>query len=347
MRRFYLGDAMAEDAVLETVEPESTPSIDIEAVSDQIGAELFDDHATPKEPEPKAEVVEAVASNGSKPPAPVTPAIPTPPVLDPNAPPKSWPKDMHQHWTKVPKEVQTYYQGREKQFLDGLEQYKADAQVGQSINKVLQPFQAAIQAAGTDAPRAVATLLNAHARLTTGTMESRQAAYAELGRNLNLTTQAVSQDPAPPVDPRIMTLEQRLQSMEQERQAQKQAEEQARYEKASAEVAAFAADPAHPYFDEVHDELMAFLAKGHSLQDAYDKAVRANAVTYEKQMQTRIQTETEKALERKRLDALPKQKARGVNVNGRETQRTPTEPAGTMEDTLRSTFRDIKSRTSH
>ncbi len=338
---------MAEDAVLETAEPESTPSIDIEAVSDQIGAELFDDHAATKEPEPKAEVVEAVASNGSKPPAPVTPVTPIQPVLDPNAPPKSWPKDMHPHWGKVPQEVRTYYEGREKQLLDGAKQFEADIQLGQSIQKVLRPFEAAIRNSGSDAPRAVASLLNAHARLTTGTMESRQAAYAELGRNLNLTASAPQADPATPIDPRIQTLEQRLQSMEEERQAQKQADEQARYEKASADVAAFAADPAHPYFDEVHDELMAFLAKGHSLQDAYDKAVRANAVTYEKQMQARILTETEKALERKRLDALPKQKARGVNVNGRETQRTPTEPAGTMEDTLRSTFRDIKSRTSH
>jgi len=36
--------------------------------------------------------------------------------------PKTWPKEMHEHWGKTPKEVQDYWEVREKQMLDGLEQ---------------------------------------------------------------------------------------------------------------------------------------------------------------------------------------------------------------------------------
>ncbi len=336
---------MADEAAVETVEAEVPSGIDIDKVSDQIGAELFDDHRA--ESEPKAEIAEAIVTNGSKFAAPVQPTASAPLIPDVNAPPASWPKDMHAHWTKVPREVQTYYQGREKQFLDGLEQYKAHAQVGQSMQKILQPFEAAIRAAGVDGPRAVQSLLNAHTRLTQGTLEQRQAAYAELGRNLNLTPSPATADPAVPIDPRIQTLEQQLQRIQQTMTAQQEATLQEAREKANLEVNAFADDPKNAFFDEVHEDLVKFLNLGLSLPDAYEKAVWANPVTREKQMLTRIQTETEKALERKRLDALPKQKARGVNVNGRETSRTPTEPVGTMDDTLRSTIREIKGRTAH
>jgi hypothetical protein len=110
------------------------------------------------------------------------------------------------------------------------------------------------------------------------------------------------------------------------------------------ELDAFIADPAHSLFDDCADDIARFVSQGLSLQDAYDKAVWANPVTREKQVQSRLQTEAEKAKERARLDALPKKKAAGVNVRGRETQRTPTEPLGSMEETMRETLAKIKGR---
>ena len=58
------------------------------------------------------------------------------------------------------------------------------------------------------------------------------------------------------------------------------------------------------------------------------------------QEKTRFQTEAvEKFKENARLDSLPKKKAASVNVHSRETQVAPTEPLGSMEDTIRASFR--------
>lgn len=58
-------------------------------------------------------------------------------------------------------------------------------------------------------------------------------------------------------------------------------EEMARIEK---EVEAFAADPAHPFFDELSDDIAAILKTGASLAEAYEKAVWANPVTRAKEI---------------------------------------------------------------
>jgi len=50
------------------------------------------------------------------------------------------------------------------------------------------------------------------------------------------------------------------------------------------EVNAFASDPAHPFFDEVADDIVAFVRAGDSLSKAYEKAVWANPVTREKEI---------------------------------------------------------------
>jgi hypothetical protein len=46
-----------------------------------------------------------------------------------------------------------------------------------------------------------------------------------------------------------------------------------------------------------------------------------------------------------RLDALKAKTAKGTNVRTRETTRAPTEPLGTMEDTMKETLAAINART--
>ena len=52
----------------------------------------------------------------------------------------------------------------------------------------------------------------------------------------------------------------------------------------------FAKDPAHPYFDELADEIALQIKAGKTLQDAYETAVYANPVTRAKEL-ARIQLE--------------------------------------------------------
>jgi hypothetical protein len=233
--------------------------------------------------------------------------------------------------------------------LDGLDQYKAEAQFGKSLREVLTPFQAILQQQGLEAPRAIHVLMNAHQKLTTGPMEQRQAAINDLAKSMGLQAPVASETQTTQTDPQVQALKQQFDSLQQTLTAQQEAALTEARAKASQEVEKFAADPAHAYFNEVQQDIVSLLNADPklSLQDAYDKAVWANAVTRQKEL-TRAQTEAvEKANERARLDALPKKKAAGVNVRSRDTQRTPTEPLGAMEDTMKSALADIRSRAAH
>ena len=335
---------------------DSGTEFDMDAAVERLGADLFPEPTTTPEPTDdfpdEVPAAPEIAAKTTPPPstAPQAPSqAPEPPVVSPA--PKSWPKEMHDHWGKTPPEVQKYWETREKQMLEGLDQYKGAAQFGKAIQDVVTPYQHILQSQGVDAPRAVGALLQAHQRLTMGTVESRRAAYEELGRNLGLHTPTYANGDAtgtaqapPPIDPRVQSLEERFNQIQQTLTAQQQAALDTARTKAAQDVEAFASDPAHALFDECADDIVRFVQQGASLQEAYDKAVWANPVTREKQMQTRLQTEAEKARERARLDALPKKKAAGANVRGRETQRTPTEPLGSMEDTMRETLAKLKAR---
>ena len=340
----------------ETDVVEEQTGFDMESAVERLGNELFPEAETPDEKPSTAPVAEALVEQTTKESEKVvtTPekvvntsekVVTTPETPITSTAPKSWPKEMHDHWAKTPPEVQQYWQTREKQMLDGLDQYKGAAQYGKTIQDAIAPFQQDIQAQGVDAPRAISFLLEANRRLTTGSVESRRQAYEELGRNLGIPTQAQpGAEPQAPLDHRIQTLEQRLASIQEEQTRQQRVALEAANTKSLAEVRAFAEDPKHAYFDEVHEDIVKFIQAGASLQEAYDRAIWANPVTREKQMQERLSTEAEKAKERARLDALPKKKAQSVNVRSRDTSRTPTEPVGSIEDTMRETLTKIKAR---
>ena len=255
--------------------------------------------------------------------------------------PKSWTKDRHELWAKLPPDAQDYYEVREKQFLDGLEQYKGEASYGKAMKDVLSPYKPILAAQGIDEAQAVQYLMNAHYKLTQGTTEQRMAAYHKLGQDLRLTGEAPSQSE---VAPEIRQLQEKLSGIESSLTARQQAEANAARERAAKEVSDFASDKANPYFDDVADDIVAMIQTGHSLKDAYEKAVWANPVTRQKEI-ARIQTEAAAKLKvAASKEAEAAKRASSANVRGRETRRAPTEPKGTMDETMRDTLEKIRNR---
>lgn len=315
----------------------STATMDRDALVDRIGDMLGEDLIGKRQTEP-------VETPGLEPTAaqPEPPPEPTPQPVQTYEVPKSWKREMHEHWGKVSPEAQAYIIEREKQLLDGFQTFRP-------IQDALTPYQDYLSRRGASPAQAVAALLAAERRLTEGTIEQRRAAYQELGRNLKLLDDAIQQQqngqPQTPVDPAVQTLQQRLDAMEQQVRAERDAKiNQIRTENQKA-VDAFAADTkAHPYFDEVANEIAILVSQGYSLQDAYDKAVWMNPVTAEKE-KARLLTEAEaKWKENARLAALPKKKAASVNIQSDRDGPEPTEPVGTLEDTIKSELKKIRAR---
>lgn len=331
---------MSDDIAV--VETETAPSFDMAAASEQISADLFPESSTPSEPAEKDTTADAPATQEN--PAAATKTIPTI-----RQAPKSWAKDTHELWGKLDPKAQDYIEKREKDFLDGLDQYKNGAAYAKQLQDTIAPFDPIIRGQGLEPVTAIKALLTAQQRLTTGTLQERQAAYKELGQKLGFpqeTANGNGQVTDTPLDPRVQVLQQQFEQLNQALTAQQQSALHAAREKAGQEVAAFASDPTHNLFDECSEDIVKFIQAGESLPDAYEKAVWANPVTREKQRQSWFQTETDKAKERARLEALPKKQAKGVNVHSRDTVRPPTDPLGSMDDTLRSTLKSIKERTA-
>src|SRR5687768_16913065 len=117
---------------------------DVSSALDSISSDIFGGREEPEETQETVEATETVETPAEQ--APVeTPAEEQP---EPISPPSSWSKDKHEHWGKMPREAQEYYMTREKQMLDGLEQYKGDAGFGRQLKEAFTPYKAFLNAQG-------------------------------------------------------------------------------------------------------------------------------------------------------------------------------------------------------
>lgn len=296
-----------------------------------------------------APVVEDVADDTAPPAVDETAAPvetdPAAPVVVAKPPPQSWAKDKHELWGKLPPEAQDYYAQREQQMLDGLQQYKEHSGFGKQLKDVFTPYQALLQAQGVDEVKATQYMLNAHYRLSNGTPQERAAYMGQLAKSYGIDLASLAtQGEAQPVDPVVKQLQEQVGSLTSTLTQRQQAEAQQLRSKVQSEVDAFASDPKNIYFDEIADDIAVFVQAGDTLEKAYEKAVYANPVTRSKEL-ARLQTENEKALREKSVkEAEAARKAKSVNVNSRNTRKAPTDPLGSMDDTLHATLKEIKER---
>ena len=308
---------------------------DMEAAVAEIGDSMFpqDEAAesaveveTEQHDAPIAEV-EAVVTD-----APVTPDRPAP---------KSWRQEHHETWAKMDTKAKEYYSQREDEMHKGMESYKESATYGKTLQDIINPYRPMLAATGMDDRTAVQTLMNAHYRLTQGDMQGRKQAFYELGQNLGF----LNAPNTAPEDPRLSQMREQMNTM----QAQQTQRDQHAYNETNTkmlkEVEVFAADPAHPLFNEVSDDIITMIKSGEtSLQGAYEKAVWMNPVTRQKQLASMQTAQVAKLKDDAKQTAAKARQATSVNVRGRTSQVAPTEPMGSIQDTMAATLAEIRSR---
>lgn len=273
---------------------------------------------------------------------PEVPEVETP-VVETKPAPSSWAKDKHEIWSKMAPEAQEYYLHREKQMLDGLEQYKGDAGLGKQIKDVFNPYKPFLNAQGIDEVKASQYLMNAHYKLSTAAPSEKKAYLSQLAKSYGIEVEGTEQTN---VDPGYSALQDKVHQLESMLNQRTQIEQETQRTKVAKDVEVFAADPANPYFNDVADDIIPFLNAGASLQDAYQKAVWANPVTRAKEL-ARVQTEHEAKLREKNgKEVAQAKKATVTNVRSRDTGKAPTgQKLGTMEDTMREELKRIKEGT--
>lgn len=357
---------------------EGTLNIDMEVASDAIGADLGlnDGEGTDSLDSSSATPLEdgdnKAAPVVKKEAAPVAPVLDDKgqPITDPaalkaktdaeaaaaaakgavKAAPKSWKKEMHESFSKLPPEVQAYVEQREAQVEEGFKAQAGAVRYASSLWETIQPYQAMLDAQGIkDHGSAVKFLMNAHYVLSTAPQDKKEGFFAELAKSYGIDMDkalAVFKSGAPQESLVEKELRNRLTALEGGRHEELQRQVAAVKQQSMAEVEAFASDPKNVYFDEVAGDVSLLLkADGKlTLPQAYEAAIYANPVTRAKEL-TRLQTEasTKLAAEAEAKAKLA-EKAKGTVVKGDENHRESPDLLGTMDQTLKETMRKINSR---
>lgn len=204
-------------------------------------------------------------------------------VAPPRKAPSSWKPEAQAAYLKAaadepltPAEVKILTQEaerRESDYHKGIEQYKVHAHEAQAYQRVVEPYMQTIRGLGVDAPTAIAKLFQADHTLRYSDPATKARFLGQLAQEYGVDIGQVVN--TPPVDPNVQYLQQQTMQMQQQLQQfhqQQEMREQAGYQ---SEIQKFAADPAHPHFEAVKEDMARLLQTGSAqdLNDAYDKAV--------------------------------------------------------------------------
>ena len=334
----------------EAIATDSGDDFDIDSSVDELGSSLFGDDdvadeenlesesegesedTSEKSPEETSEEETSVEENAQE----KAPEI----VSDTPDLPASWKKEMAEQWGTLTPEVKSYIIQREQQMKDGLAKDRHDSNLGRAIRDVIEPYGPMLQQMQTDEPTMIKNLMSSHYRLSTSPPAERAALFQQLARHYGVNLNSSGEQPE--VDPVIYQLQHELNTIKSSINAKEAQAQQAARQSIQSEVEAFASE--NPLFDEVADEILAFINKGDELKDAYEKAIWANPVTRAKE----LQRQNEEALKTQREEAKKKateaKKAKSANIRKRDTQRAPTGPIGSFDDTLNETYDAILKR---
>ena len=251
-----------------------------------------------------------------------------------NDAPSTWKKDASAEFAALSPVVKSEIHRREEDFHRGIEQYREMAGIGQTLDKVIQPYANDIRGAGTNAPTLINDLLQTQKTLHAGSPQEKAAVVARILREYQIDTDTVNQlleQPAPPpTDPQLANLTTTVQSLQQQLS-------QSQMAPFISQVDAFMDDPKNEYAETLQDDMQALLSTGRAkdLKDAYDKAKWANPDVRAKLMAKQQEDERKQ----KAVKAAEAKRAGSINV--RKSGTPPTDSAvgtGSIDATLEAVY---------
>lgn len=357
-----------DPVVPDTKDTETQSDIDLSAAEADISSSLFGQGND--EDKGKDDNAEIAPTEGEEPPAgenAVADEAPPQPAEEGKTPeeaadnssevqelgaPKTWTKAALEKWATVDPVVKAEIAKREEDFLNGITQYKDAADVGLAYSKVVEPYAPMLAAENVDPVQMFQSFASNHYLLSRGTPEQKIQLAAGLINGYNIPlgdlldyiadggTAPAQQDPA------FLALRKELDDLKGTITSAQTAEQTRQQEVIAKEVDAFAADPAHPHFDELANDIHKLFGAGlaTSLQEAYDKALYANPTTRQAEIDrlTAERTSANQSEEAKRKDKILKSTA--DRVDSIPKVRDGTVPVGSIDDTLAETMAAIEGR---
>ena len=236
-------------------------------------------------PQAEEEAQEEVSGEGS----PTEPAEPAAQAAEPAPqavqPPVDWAPEVKAKWQELPPDVQSAVAAREAHINETLRETADIRQDYDDFNAMLAPYEPLMQAEGASDPfQAIQGLMNTTATLAMGSAQQKAGKIAAMINHYGvdietldqiLAGQAPAEQAAPPSDPRIDQIWNRMQAAEQGQFQQQQQE-------AQTSIQAFAADPKNVHFQSVKNSMEDFIeiadknGNDMTLDEAYQRACLAD-----------------------------------------------------------------------
>ena len=235
------------------------------------------------------------------------------------APPPNWKGAGKTKWDLLPRDIQQELAADYKRISETEGRFTPLAQI-------LEPRRAALSAQYGSVENAVSQLFQLSDYAARNPQEFIQWFAQQRNIDLGSLGSGRQEQPNDPFQTKINQLEQTVSSLAtQIQQSQSSVHER--------EVQAFASDPNHPYFNDVANDMVAFVQSGKSLQEAYDMAVWANPNTRQ-QLLTKQQQEEE--LKRRQKTEQARQAA--ASISGSPVPGTGDEPSNDLRGELLKNF---------
>lgn len=267
---FDAGEAEENPPIEAASDPEPTPEPETPPPTD----------GTPSEPDVELAPGSEESSTEPTPVVPETPPAAAEQATEPGpgdsevqeyAAPVGWRGAARQEWAKVPKQVQEEVHKREREIGTAMRDGAEAKQFRTQFQEAIRPYEGLIASRGVDPLTATTAMMQTHAALTMGTPAQKAQtiakAVAEYGVDIDQLAAAIDGgDPgqAPGggnggIDPAMQEYLDRQLAPVRElatnfQQNQRQVQQRVQVE-AATEMDAFAADPQHPYFEDVRESM--------------------------------------------------------------------------------------------
>ena len=289
-----------------------------------------------------------------------------PQARDINRAPSTWKPAARAEFDKLSPAIKAEIHRREADFLNGQAQLRPDAELGQNMRRVIEPYRMLIEAEGGTPERAVADLFRTAALFRTGTVQQKYQGIVDISRQFGidlryLAQAAVEQQGAPPAqgqpqaqpqqfrDPRVDQLLHQ-QNLDRQQSAQREQQQMESTVTRWMNEADAQGNPKRPYLGDVINEMSALVPQlraadpsmthAQALDAAYDRAIWAHPeirTLLAQKQQADLDAQRRADNQNRVRDA---RRAGSVNVPRRGSTPSPGKP-GKMEDTIAETARAL------
>lgn len=288
--------------------------------------------------------------------APEQPAVPkeSPPSAVPETPtqqaapsfvgaPNSWSNQAKSKWAAIDPEIRAEIAKREADIARGMSKVDEERSFAKEVQRITQPYEAAIRAAGGTVPQAIQSVLNTAYILQTADPVTKAREIAKVIQANRIDMNLVSQPPE--VNPQVAALQQRIAQLEGFTQQQTQTQQQAAEQQVMAMIETFGRDPKNKYFQAVQADMGQLIGSGYAgtLEQAYEAAIWARPDIRTQQLSD------QQAAEKAKHDAQIKaQRARtkGLSVRGGPggSPAPVTNPNSSVRQDLEAAFEEQRGR---